>query len=104
MTLGIISLAVIAALALLYQRIAEHLKDNHTNVWVGLGMPSGAQPDTSEVTPVFLAEQSLAAYLLKGNVSTLNDARLNGLVLVWRLLGVAAILLVILSIFSGFST
>ena len=103
MILGIIFLAVLATYILVYLRIAEHLKEHHTNAWVGLGMPSGAQPDTSEVTPEFLAEQSLAAFLLKGKVSTLNDVRLNRLVLVWRLLTMVAIPLFILLFFSGFS-
>jgi len=99
---GIIFLALLATYIVVYLRIAEHLKDHHTNVWVGLGMPSGVQPDTNEVTPEFLAEQSLAAFLLKGKVSRLNDSRLNMLVLLWRLLGMVAIPIFVLLFFFGY--
>lgn len=96
-------IALLSAQYWVYLQIIERLKTHHPNKWVGLGIPSAASPDTNEVTPEFLAERSLYAFLMKENVSKLKDSRLHRLVMAWRFLGIVAIILLIAALLGLFA-
>ncbi len=85
----------------IYLKIVQRLKTHHPNKWVGLGMPSGAPQDSNEVTPEFLAEQSLYSFLVKEDVSKLKDKVVDRLVFAWRFVGVVAVIAFIVAFFGG---